>query len=306
MSTLNLEKPQHITSLATAGILVSVDVNVWSATKQDREISNEVTVSKKADESAGRFVKNLLANNPEHKSLLNYRQTIYNWMQRVTFDWNKSQSYLPAVSLPKFMQEFHEHHTEFSRLLEIFLAKYNDIVADMAFKQGDMFNRDDYPTVEQVRSKFGVSLFRNEVPLGDFRCQVAQDLADDMQAHYSRQAQQIVDSIMQDQMNRLVDVMQSIAHCCGVDEYVGKDGETKQKKRKIYEGTIEKAKGLCQSYSQFNLTGDTKLAEVVNELNMALRGIDADTLRESDAARSHVKDNVDEILSKFAPRTATI
>ena len=83
MSTLNLEKPQHITSLATAGVLVSVDVNVWSATKQDREISHEVTNSKKADESAGRFVKNLLANNPEHKALLNYRQTIYNWMQRV-------------------------------------------------------------------------------------------------------------------------------------------------------------------------------------------------------------------------------
>ena len=77
----------------------------------------------------------------------------------------------------------------------------------------------------------------------------------------------------------------------------------KQKKRKIYEGTIEKAKGLCQSYSQFNLTGDTKLTEVVNELNVALRGIDAEMLRESDAARSHVKDNVDEILSKFAPRT---
>jgi hypothetical protein len=303
MSTLNLEKPQHITSLATAGILVAVDVNVWSATKQDREISNEVTHSKKADESAGRFVKNLLANNPEHKSLLNYRQTIYNWMQRVTFDWNKSQNYLPAVSLPKFMQEFSEHHTEFNRLLEAFLAKYNDIVTDMAFKQGDMFNRDDYPTVDQVRSKFGVSLFRNEVPLGDFRCQVAQDLADDMQVHYSRQAQQIVDGIMQDQMDRLLDVMQSIAHCCGVDEYLGKDGEMKQKKRKIYEGTIDKAKGLCQSYSQFNLTNDARLTEVVNELNIALRGIDAETLRESDAARSQVKDNVDEILSKFAPRT---
>jgi len=224
-------------------------------------------------------------------------------MQRVTFDWNKSQNYLPAVSLPKFMQEFSEHHTEFNRLLEAFLAKYNDIVTDMAFKQGDMFNRDDYPTVDQVRSKFGVSLFRNEVPLGDFRCQVAQDLADDMQVHYSRQAQQIVDGIMQDQMDRLLDVMQSIAHCCGVDEYLGKDGEMKQKKRKIYEGTIDKAKGLCQSYSQFNLTNDARLTEVVNELNIALRGIDAETLRESDAARSQVKDNVDEILSKFAPRT---
>jgi hypothetical protein len=124
-----------------------------------------------------------------------------------------------------------------------------------------------------------------------------------MQEHYSRQAQRIVDNIMQDQMDRLLDVMESIAHCCGHDEYLGKDGETKQKKRKIYEGTITKAKNLCQSYSQFNLTNDERLTEVVNELNIALRGIDADMLRESDAARSQVKENVDEILSKFAPRT---
>jgi hypothetical protein len=135
-----LVKPKHITSLATSGLLVTLEVNVWSATKQDREISNEVTTSKKADESAGRFVKNLLANNAEHKALSNYRQTIYNWMTRSTYAWNKSQSYLPAVTLPKFMQEFSGHDTAFNDLLEKFLAKYDDIVSDMAFKQGDMFN----------------------------------------------------------------------------------------------------------------------------------------------------------------------
>lgn len=299
-------KPQHITSLATSGILVTLEVNVWSATKQDREISNEVTTSKKADESAGRFVKNLLANNIEHKALSNYRQTIYNWMARATYGWNKSQSYLPAVSLPKFMQEFNGHETAFNELLEKFLAKYDDIVSDMAFKQGDMFNRKDYPTVDEVRYKFGIKLYRYEVPQADYRCQISQDLAEDMQAHYNRQAQEIVQGIVQEQYDRLADVMESLSHCCGYDEYTGKDGDMRQKKRKIYEGTLAKAKQYCDDYKQFNLTGDNKLTEIVDQLGVTLRGVDADTLRESEATRAQVKDGVDDILAKFAPRSTTI
>ena len=46
---MELQKPKHLISLASSGVLVSVDVNVWSATKQDRGISNEVTTAKKAE-----------------------------------------------------------------------------------------------------------------------------------------------------------------------------------------------------------------------------------------------------------------
>ena len=299
---MELQKPKHITSLATAGILVSVEVNVWSATKQDREISHEVTTAKKADDNAGRFVKNLLADNNLHKDLLNYRQTIYNWMKRRTFDWNKSQSYLPATALPRFMEEYNQHEQTFGDKLETFLSEYNTIVSNMAFKQGQMFNRADYPTVDQVRNKFGMRLYRYEVPLGDFRCQISQDLADEMNDYYSKQAEDIVQNILQDQKNRLIDVMQSLTHCCGYDEYKGKDGEVKHKRRKIYEGTLEKAKEYCSDYRGFNLTGDDELLQVIDELGAALRGVDADSLRESDATRSAVKESVDEILQRFAPR----
>ncbi len=299
---ISLNKPQHVTSLATAGLLVAVEVNVWSATKQDRAISNEVTTAKKADSNAGRFVKNLLANNVDHKNLLNYRQTIYNWIVRKTYPWNKSQDYLPHVSLPSFMTEFHAHKAEFERLLDVFCANYSTTVSNMAFAQGDMFNRNDYPDVNEVRSKFGVTLYTSEIPVGDYRCAIAQDLADDLNNHYNQQAQTIVQAILNDQVERLVDVMQSLSHCCGVDEYQGKDGETKQKKRKIYEGTVEKAKEYCRVYKEFNLTNDSKLSDAINQLDLALRGVNADMLRDSDAARSQVKDEMEEILSMFAPR----
>lgn len=140
---VQLQQPNHIISLATSSLLVSVDVNVWSATKQDRVISSEVTTSKKADANAGRFVKNLLANNAFHKDIINYRQTIYNWMKRKTYRWNNTQDLLPVVDLETFKEEYSEHEKSFKALVDSFCDKYDSIRSNMAFSQGDMYNAED-------------------------------------------------------------------------------------------------------------------------------------------------------------------
>jgi hypothetical protein len=298
---MELQKPNNIISLATSAVLVSVDVNVWSATKQDRGISDEVTNSKNADNSAGRFVKNLLADNIQHKRVANYRQTVYNWLKRSTYRWNNSQDLLPVLTLPQFKEQYQEHETEFYRLLDDFLLNYESIVSDMAFKQGDMFNRDDYPTIDQVRSKFGIRLYVAEVPSHDFRCAVSEDIAEDLKQQYEVQADQIVTGILEQQVEQLVEVMQSISHCCGYAENTDPlTGETVSKKRKIYDTTIQKAKDLCALYKDFNLTSSTALAEASALLDKALRNTSADLIRDSDAVRARVRDDVDEILGKFS------
>jgi hypothetical protein len=299
---MELQKPNHLISLASSAVLVSVDVNVWSATKQDRVISNEVTASKNADKSAGRYVKNLLADHPRHKAIVNYRQTIYNWVKRRTYRWNNSQDLLPSVDMPKFKAEYHEHQASFNKLLTEFIATYDGIVSDMAFKQGDMFDRNDYPAKEQLVSKFGVQLFVSEVPMSDFRCGIASDIAEDLFATYSQQAQEIVSHVMVEQQSRFIDVMKSISHCCGVDE-IGVDdntGETKTKKRKIYDTTIQKAKEMCDTFKGFNLSGDPELEQARASLERALNGVTAEDIRESDAVRHAVKEDIDDILGKFS------
>jgi hypothetical protein len=297
---MELNQPKHIISLATSSVIVSADVSVWSATKQDREISHEVTTAKKADQNAGRFVKSLLAGDVSHKNLLNYRQTVYNWLRRSTFDWNGSNRLLPVINLPKFKSEFHEHEKAFFALRDIFLDKYPNIVSDMAFKQGDMFTREEYPSVDQIRNKFTIRLFVNEVPTNDHRCNIAQDLADDLKVHYEQQAESIVKGVADESLLRLAEVMQSISHCCGVDVIgTSPDGEEKTKKRKIYEATIQKARDYCETFQAFNLTNSALLLEASVSLEKALNGISAEDIRESDAVRTHVKDEVDSILSKF-------
>ena len=294
-----LEKPSHLISLASSAVLVSLDVNVWSATKQDRVISNEVTTSKNADKSAGRYVKNLLADHAKHKALVNYRQTIYNWIKRRTYRWNNSQDLLPSVDLPKFKTEFQEHEVSFYTLLDDFCNQYDSIVSDMAFKQGTMFDRSDYPTKEEVRAKFGIKLFVSEVPMSDFRCGIAQDIADDLFASYTKQAEEIISSVEREQADRFIEVMQSISHCCGVDE-TQSNGEVKTKKRKIYDTTIQKAKEMCETFKGFNLTNSLELEQARASLEKALNGVTAEDIRDSDAIRHAVKEDVDSILGKFS------
>ena len=179
-----LKESENIVSLATSSVLVSVDVSVWSATKQDRVVSNEVTTAKKASADSGKFTKNLLANNPFHKDLMNYRQTIYTWLKRSTYRWNQGQDLLPVVELEKFKQEYQEHEDKFRELLDTFANQYESIRSNMAFTQGDLFDINDYPSAEEVKNKFSCRLYVAEVPEQDFRCSVAQDTADDLKQQY--------------------------------------------------------------------------------------------------------------------------
>lgn len=299
--SIQLESPNHVVSLATSAVLVNAEVSVWSATKQDRVISNEVTTAKKADHSAGRYVKNLLADDPTHKQLLNYRQTVYNWLRRNTYDWQGSLRLLPVINLPKFKAEFHQHEKSYFALRDEFLNRYPTIVSNMAFKQGDMFDRSEYPSVDQIKDKFRIRLYVSEVPTSDYRCSIANDLADDLKLTYQKQVNdEIVPQVMAEIAGQFAEVMESISHCCGYDEVSSSSGgEVKTKKRKIYEGTIEKARALCETFRGFNLTNDEELAKVSESLKNVLNGVDAEDLRESDAVRESVKQGVDDILSKF-------
>lgn len=294
-----LNKPGHIVSLASSCVLVSIESHVWNATVQDREISEEITSAKRADKDAGRFVKNLLAKNPEHKAVLNYRQTIYNWSQRCTYDWAGSQRLLPITNLARFHTEYREHVKKFNELVDDFLDKYPSIVSNMAFVQGAMFDRDQYPDVSELRHKFSIDLIQSEVPTGDFRCVIAQDLAEDMTKHYERQARRLVEDILSKQSTQLVDIMKSISHCCETETVIDDKGEVKVRRRKLYDSTLDRARELCETFKDFNLTADPRLEEARASLERILEDVTIEQLRTSDTKRIVVKEGIDDILSKF-------
>lgn len=303
MDTLNttstlLQRPEHIISLSKSGILVHADVRVWTATMQDSAISDEVTSAKNVDRDAGKFVKHLLSKCEEHKKCMNYRQIVYNWAQKRTYDWAGSMRLLPAIDYPKFMQEYATHQATFQQLVDDFLDKYPNIVANIAFTQQSMFNRSEYPTPEEVRNKFSIHLYRAEVPTGDFRCSIMDDSVDDLSRNYERQARDLIQTILTRQKEQLIDIMQTIATNC-TTETVTENGEIKVKRKKLYESTLNRARELIDTFSKFNITADPALEQARAQFEQVLDGMTIDKLRESDTARINVQDGINDILSKF-------
>jgi len=293
-----LRKPEHITSLATSGILLRAKVKVWTATKQDKEISEEVTTNKKAARNAGKYTKQLFADVPELRVLLNERQAWYNFVQRVTYPWDGEWGYLPTVRIPAVMAEIKQREVRTLELLENFITVMPAAISNEAFVQGDMFNRDDYPSPDEVRSKFKITVQTMDIPMGDYRVTIADELADDLKKNFEQQTRDILGDIHAKQQDQLVKVLQSFSHCCD-SETVMEDGEIKVKKRRMYESTLNEALELCNTFADFNLTNDSKLEEARQELFRILDGVTIDQLRNSDTKRTVIKESVDDILSKF-------
>jgi len=165
-----------------------------------------------------------------------------------------------------------------------------------------MFDEADYPDVETLRQKFSIQLFVSEVPSHDFRCSVSQDIADDLRNQYQDQANSIVNNVISEQVDRITDVMESISHCCGVIEGTDKEGNPTFKKRAIYDTTVNRAKALVNTIKNFKLIESeqsNKLQEASERLEKTLSGVSTELLRDSDAVRSKVKTELDDILSKF-------
>jgi hypothetical protein len=79
---MELQKPDYLLSLASAGILVNVECSTWGATKKDNKVTEEVTSAYKSDKDSADVVVNLMANVKEHKEILKYRNDIRNWLRR--------------------------------------------------------------------------------------------------------------------------------------------------------------------------------------------------------------------------------
>jgi hypothetical protein len=296
-----LSKPKEIISLASSGVLAEVRVRVWTASKSDKSVADTAAATYGAQSNALRATHDLFVGDNDLKSIHNERQVFHNWLTRYAFVWNKSQHYVPTIWIQRFSSDFTAMQAGFYAKVDAFCADYAAKVSNAAFTRGSLYNPNDYPDVTEVRRRFRCDLTMSEVPVGDYRVQIADDLANDMFENLSRQANEAVRSIVGKQCKQLASVMDSLSHCCETVTKTNAKGETKTSKRKVYDTTLTRALELCESFQSFNLTENEDLEEARFALSKLLHGVTLETLRESDTLRQEVKEGVDDILSKFRP-----
>ena len=284
-------------NIDTCAMLVEFNASVWTARKLDKTTTNEVVASKNAGaKDAARVNKHLLAGRTEldiiQQAVGRARQFVYD----NTAPWSDSGlRLLPTVNFMKFTERMNDFEEEMETLVKAFVIIYPTLITAQALALGDMFKRDDYPTANEMMTKFSFRVNYMPVPSsGDFRVDVGNQAQAELKQRLESLTQERIDSAMADVRERLSTHLKRMSDRLTTD-YVG--GEAKQ--RRFHDTLVDGALELCDLTKALNVTNDTTLETARSQLEQLLVGVTPADLRKNEAIRQDVKKNVDAILDKF-------
>ena len=280
--------------ISSSAMLVDLSLSVWTGRKLDKTVSAEVDVSKNAKGRAGNYHKNLLAVSEKLAEIGKLSSSIRNWSYSQTSPWSDAGTrLLPSTLFFDYKAKLAEYEKMFSDKVVEFLAEYDVLVSKSAFQLGDLFNREDYPLVDKVQSKFGMYYTFSPVPeAGDFRVDIGEAGMAELKQRYDDAFRYRIESSMKDVWERLHDALSKMS------ERFDYDGSGT---KKIFrDSLVENAQELTGLLKHLNITGDMQMEAMRKRLEALLSGCDADSFREDEVLRVKTKSALDEMLGKFA------
>jgi hypothetical protein len=159
-----------------------------------------------------------------------------------------------------------------------------------------LFNPDDYPDADTVRSKFGFRLVFSPVPeSGDFRLDLPAHEMSEMKQGYEDSFKDRLADAMKEPWSRLHKVLVNIS-----ERMTDTDTDNGESEKKRYHDTlITNAQSLCAMLTHLNVTHDPKLEAARRQLEQTMTGTDIDAIKESATERAYIKGKVDAILRQF-------
>jgi hypothetical protein len=282
-----------VSKLSSSALIVNLSMSVWTGRKLDKRVSEEVDQQNSTKTRAGNYHKNLLAGSGKLTEITKVANAIRSWLYGVTQPWgDNGDRILNMAYFMEFKDRLTDYEQQFALSVNNFLSDYDTLVSAAAFQLGDLFNREDYPTRESIESKFAMRYSMTPLPqAGDFRVDIGEDGLRELQPQYEGVLKARVEGAMTEAWERLHDCLTRMSERLEDSD----DG-----KRKIFrDSLVENAIEICGLLKSFNITNDTRMDEMRRQLEDAMRGVDADSLRDSDSLREQTKRKVDSILSKF-------
>ena len=285
---------EHIAGIARAGVLVAMNISLYSGRKMDKRTQAEVVAAKGSGSSrAASVYKSLFADCKELEAITKFQAKARLRHYQLTLPWSDNGlRLLPAKSLLDYKAEMNKHEQQFLLLVDAFLDKYDVLVAAAAFKLGTLFDREEYPLREQVARRFRFDIDITPLPVaGDFRLDIESDVQRELVEKYESRLATQVAAAQQDAWTRMYEALTRLKDRLTLTE----DG-----KRKVFhDTTVTNAQDLCGLLTQLNVTNDPVLEKARQQLENALLDVEPTELRKEEGERLIVLAKVNTILDSF-------
>ena len=281
-------------SLASSAMLVDLSISKWEGKKKDKRASKAVTTNNGAQDGVANVHKKLLGNCKELQDVLTQGGKIRNTIHYgMTLPWSdKGTRLLPTAMYFDYTTKMSGAIAEFDTLVSTFLSAYQWEISQAQAKLGSLFDITEYPTTDELASKFNVSLTYTPLPdAGDFRVDIPNDAMNEIKKTYSDYYSRSISSAMNDIWTRLHEALTRMSERL---DYAGKDD-----KKTFRDTLVTNVMDIVNILDKCNLTNDSQMSACKNKLTDMLYGITPEVLRESDETRADTKRNIDKVIASL-------
>jgi hypothetical protein len=289
MNAMNITTP-----LSRKAVLVAVNISQWTARKLDRKVTDETNAKYNAADDAGRYNKLLVAKEhlAELTNMVSKARALHYSMTRPWAD--EGPRILPNALFGKFSDEFRTLKRDFNEAADRFAAAYPGFVAERKKALNGLYNEADYPSAEDIRSKFNLELTILPFPdAADFRSELDDDTVAEIREQLQIRTSSVIDNAMKHTVEQIADTVGRMAERLkAYDER--KPGE---KAGFFRDSLVENVRELADLLPAFNLTNDARLTAITERIKAELCTEDAADLRENEGARKSVQKSADDIVA---------
>ena len=282
-------------SISSSAVLVELNISVWTANKLDKGATDIVLASNSASSGSAQVRKNLMAGTDKRKKIADYAARARLYHNQTTLSWSdKGARLLPTSLFMDYKSNMNVYQSNMTTMIEDFYANYADLIDLAKHHMGALFNPYDYPSIEELRSKFGFRLVFSPLPeSGDFRLDIPQQDMVEMQDKYELAFNDRLKDAMREPWEKL---HKNLVHIS--EKLTDIEGDDDTKKR-YHDTLITNAQELCGLLTHLNITKDPLLESARRSLELTMLGVDIEDIKEHAEVRQSVKSKVDDILKNF-------
>jgi hypothetical protein len=278
-------------SISSAAVLVELSISTWTGRKLDKTVSNEVTVSKHAQKGTATVNKKILGDCAELDAVQKFAANVRNCHYALTLPWSDTGlRLLTTKNFFTYQTQLTALQAEFNNLTEKFLTAYGWEVGQAQVRLGNLFNANDYPSADKIRDKFRFAINYMPVPeAGDFRLDINNEAQQQIAQHYASYYQTQLNNAMSEVWERARDALSKMSERL--------DYADANVKKIFRDSLVDNVLDVVSLMESCNITNDTHMKRVQQQLRDALSGVTPAALREDEYLRLDTKRKVDEAIA---------
>ena len=268
-------------TLSSRAMLCSLCISQWSASKHDRQASEEIAVQHGAHPNVGRYNKLLIPKETlaEIHHLAGEARREHYFM---TLPWDDNgYRVLPAAVYMEHTEKLREYSRNFMAAVETFAAQFDKLVLDSRSRLGGLFRAEDYPSSREIREKFAIETKVMPLPdAHDFRVSLGDEEKDRIKRQITASVEASLTVASRELWRRMYEAVSHVAERLSAYKETGQGIE-----HPFRDTVVTNLIKLVDFMPKLNVTGDPELERLTSQVRASLL-VDPDELRRSETVRT--------------------